>query len=141
VESDSPQRSELSDFLALHLGLPSDSLAAGRHWAASGNTIGSLALRLGTLTLEEVEQVIDLQATGDQRFGEVAVRLGYLNEAEVEGLLALQSFHRWLDMAGPLLLQRKVGIEPLVTALLEFARANGLAGVEAASPEDPLPRG
>ncbi|MCR5399681.1 MAG: hypothetical protein K6E68_09150 [Lachnospiraceae bacterium] len=52
--------------------------------------LGVIAVSEKLMTVEEVEEVNQLQALYDKRFGDIAVSEGYLNEEQVSRLLALQ---------------------------------------------------
>lgn len=116
----------LSDFLAERLEIDPASLPAPSRWAGSGNTIGALALRLGVLTLDQVEQAVDLQASDGQLLGEIVRALGYCTDVDIERLLALQRLHRCLDQAALLVMSGQMDMVELLEALAAFASERGI---------------
>ena len=43
--------------------------------------IGEFLVRIGVITQQQVQEVVDMQKAGDSRlFGEIAVELGYIND-------------------------------------------------------------
>lgn len=52
--------------------------------------IGELAVNLGYLTEDQVCEILDIQATSNERFGQIAVHRGYLTRDELVHLLTLQ---------------------------------------------------
>lgn len=115
-----PHPSQLVEFLSRKLGIPKEELPEAGDWAGSGNTIGSLALRMGVLSLEQIEHVVDLQVSGDERFGETAVTLGFLGREQVDMLMRLQGLHRCVDLAGPLVLSGQLELDRMAALLSEF---------------------
>jgi len=120
--SRTPHSKELLEFLSIRLGVPVEALEAEDGWVLAGNTIGSLAIRLGVLSLEQVEQIVHLQPNDGHRFGELAVALGYASPEQIERLLILQHFHRCLDLGGRLLLSGHCEFHSLLEVLTEFAQ-------------------
>lgn len=117
----SSRRSDrLLGFLGDRLDLAKDELPTASEWAGSGNTIGSLALRMGILSLEQIESVVDRQVGTETRFGQAAVALGYLTQAQVDKLVGMQEFHRCVDLAGPLVMEGQVEIADLARLLADF---------------------
>ena len=52
--------------------------------------LGVIAVAEKLMTIEQVEEVNQLQAILDNRFGDIAVEKGYLNDEQVSRLLVLQ---------------------------------------------------
>lgn len=52
--------------------------------------LGVIAVSEKLMTIEQVEEVNQLQAVLDKRFGDIAIEKGYLNDEQVERLLLLQ---------------------------------------------------
>lgn len=117
---------ELGDFIAERLGEDPDDLPRSNGWAGSGNSIGALALRLGVLTLDQIEQVVDLQASDGQLFGELAKHLGFCSDVDVDRLLALQRLHRCLDQAALLVIDGRLDVPDLLRHLADFAASGGI---------------
>ena len=114
---------ELSEFLSQRLGIDPDDLPRSGGWAGSGNSIGALALRLGVLTLDQIEQVVDLQAADGELFGKLAKALDFCDQQDVGRLLGLQHMHRCLDQAALLLVEGRIGAAELLRLLAEFAES------------------
>jgi len=117
---------ELGNFIAERIGVDADGLPQSNGWAGSGNSIGALALRLGVLTLDQIEQVIDLQVSDGQLFGELAKHLGFCSEDDVDRLLALQRLHRCLDQAALLVIDGSLDVPDLLRHLADFAASGGI---------------
>ena len=116
----------LLELLAERLGIEPAQLPTPGNWAGSGNTIGALALRLGVLTLDQVEQAVDLQASDGKLFGEIVRALGYCTESDIDRLLALQRLHRCLDQAATLVMSGQLDMVELLEALAAFASERGI---------------
>jgi len=86
------------EHLKSRLGLNPDELPEPGEWADAGNTIGMLALRMNLLTVEQIDQVLEIQEREGtaRRFGEVAESLGFLSHRQVARLLAIP-----IDQSGP----------------------------------------
>jgi hypothetical protein len=93
-------------------------------WAGTGNTIGALALRLGVLSLDEIDRILDSQESNRRLFGEIAVELGFLTSNQVERLIGLQRFHQLLEVGEHMVLKGYLSIEELQSALLDYHRTN-----------------
>jgi hypothetical protein len=111
---------QLIEFLAERLGLAKEDLPSAGEWAGSGNTIGSLALRMGILNLDQIERVVDMQVAGESRFGDTAVQLESLSRDQVDLLVRIQELHRCIDQAGPLVMSGQLELAELVALLAEF---------------------
>jgi len=116
----------LGDFLADRLGVGAADLPQASRWAGSGNTIGALALRLGVLSLDQVEQAVDLQASDGQLLGEIFRALGFCSETDIDRLLGLQRLHRCLDQAALLVMSGQLDMVELLEALAAFASERGI---------------
>ncbi len=92
-------------------------------WAGTGNTIGALALRLGVLSLDEIDRILDAQESNRRLFGEIAVELGFLTHDQVGRLIGLQRFHQLLEVGEHMVLKGFLSIEELQSALLDYHRA------------------
>ena len=108
------------DFLGDRLGLSEEELPRAGQWSGSGNAIGSLSLRLGLLTLEQVGRTVDMHISEARPFGETAVALGYMTEHHVKRVLQLQRFYRCLDLGGILMMQGKLELQSLLRLIAEF---------------------
>src|SRR5271163_990224 len=87
------------DFLIERLDLSERELPQPGEWADAGNTIGMLSLRMGLLTVEQIDHILELQEQegSGRRFGELAESLGLLSHVQVSRLLAVQSLNRELE--------------------------------------------
>ena len=112
--------SELREFLSRKLDISKEEMPEPGEWAGSGNTIGSIALRMGLLSLDQIESVVDLQVAEDGRFGDIAVKLGFLSRTQIDRLLRIQDLHRCIDLGGPLVMSGQVALDGLVASLAEF---------------------
>ena len=55
------QNSPFVEFLKSHLSLTEEELPEPGEWADAGNTIGMLSLRMGLLTVEQIDHILELQ--------------------------------------------------------------------------------
>jgi hypothetical protein len=121
------QMAPFVDFLKTRLELTEDELPEPGEWADAGNTIGMLSLRMGLLTVEQIDHILEMQEQEDnaRRFGEVAEFLGLLSQGQVSRLLAIQSLNRELELGERLVLNGRLGIGELVGHLKDFLAAGG----------------
>ena len=116
----------LRDFIARRLGLSPHGGGRASDWSQCGNSIGAIALRLGLMSIDEVEQVVDLQGGGENaRFGELGRLIGAIDDQQVERLLELQRAHRAIDEVGALLIAEGVDLPQLLRALAEVLEEYG----------------
>lgn len=110
------------DFLRHRLQLDDHSVPEPGEWADAGNTIGMLALRMNLLSVEQIDQILDIQenAGHGKLFGELAAELGFLNHEQVERLLAIQKLNRQLELGARLVLAGRIDLRTLVRHLGEF---------------------
>lgn len=59
-------------------------------------SIGNLLLRMGKISSEEAERVMQLHKEEGLKFGEAAVKLGYITEADIQQILAHQFDYPYL---------------------------------------------
>jgi hypothetical protein len=111
---------QLLEFLSQRLALPKDRLPQVGEWAGSGNTIGSIALRMGILDLGQIERVVDGQVSGDSRFGDTAVQLGLLSREQIDLLVQVQDLHRCVDLGAPLVMSGRLEMAEFVALVAEF---------------------
>ena len=125
-----PFLEHLQDFLQIDEA----QLPRPGEWANAGNTLGMLALRLDATTLEQVDEILELQEQleGDEEldfqqrrergllFGQLAVRLGFLTEKQVHCLLDIQRINRCLELGAKLVLEETCDTRALVMCLAEF---------------------
>jgi len=81
-----------------------------------------LALRMNLLTVEQIDQVLEIQEREGtaRRFGEVAESLGFLSHRQVARLLAIQSINRDLELGARLVLSGRIEVPELVHQLNHF---------------------
>ena len=111
-----------TEFLQQQLGLADHEVPEPGEWAHVGNTTGAVALRLGLLTVEQIDHILETQETEGQTklFGEIAVELGYADQSEIERLLTIQRLNRRLELGEQLVLAGRVDLDTLLTHLREF---------------------
>jgi hypothetical protein len=114
------------DFLKTRLSLTEEELPEPGEWADAGNTIGMLSLRMGLLTVEQIDHILELQELEGncRRFGELAESLGILSHDQVSRLLAVQSLNRELELGERLVLSGRIGARELIGHLNDFVQTN-----------------
>jgi len=115
-------RDELAAFIARELGLSERAIPTSGDWSECGQTIGAFALRLGALSLDQIDAIVDLQYHQSQKFGEIAIQLGYLTRVQVDRLLQLQDMHRGLELGERLILSGDLDVARLCELLAAFHR-------------------
>src|SRR5436305_14625186 len=107
------------DYLTTRLRLKSEEVPVPGDWADAGNTIGMLALRMNLLTVEQIDQILEMQEQegNSRRFGEVAEALGFLSPRQVSRLLAVQSLNREMELGARLVLSGRIDSAELVRQL------------------------
>lgn len=120
----SPHPGQLREFLATKLKIAKEDLPQAGDWAGSGNTLGSLALRMGMLSLDQIETIVELQVNDDARFGDTGVKLGFLTREQVDLLIRVQMLHRCIDLGAPLVVAGDVELSKLIGLLAEFFEEN-----------------
>jgi hypothetical protein len=119
-------REELAAYLVDNLGVREEELPKVGDWSELGQTIGTLALRLGALSLDQLDTIIDSQSChpeGGKRFGEIASQLGFVSDLQVERLLQLQEFHRAFELGELLVLSDQLDLPQLCELMAGFLRA------------------
>jgi len=124
VDAFTPSESAKSfiDFLVDRLELSEEEEPLAGRWSGAGNTIGSLSLRLGLLTLAQVGRIVDMQVTDGRLFGETAVAFDYMTRSQVNQVLQLQRLHRCLDVGGILVMQGRLELPALFDLISEYLR-------------------
>ena len=104
------KRHRSSTFFGLGFALADEEHPATREWADAGNTIGMLALRMGLLSVEQIDHILESQEQegSGRRFGELAESLGLLSHDQVARLLAIQSLNRELELGERLVLAGRI---------------------------------
>ena len=98
---------------------PGQSLSSAK-WAGTGNTIGALALRLGLMTIDQIEHVLEYQSKNPELFGHIATNLDYLNESQVEKIVELQKVHHLLEVAEQYYLHSNVPLIDLLNLTTQY---------------------
>jgi hypothetical protein len=114
----------MTEFLSRELGVSVDSLPTPGAWSCTGLTIGALSLRLNVLTLDQIDVIIDQQATDGKRFGEIAMAQGFLSPTQVDRLLLLQRLHWAIEQTERLFVMDRIDL-PKMTELLHRFIATG----------------
>ena len=122
------------DFLRARLALADEELPQPGEWADAGNTIGMLALRMGLLSVEQIDHILESQEQegSGRRFGELAESLGLLSHDQVARLLAIQSLNRELELGERLVLAGRIPVRELVRQLYDFVESDPAQSEEAA---------
>ena len=121
------QNSPFVEFLKVRLSLAEEELPEPGEWADAGNTIGMLSLRMGLLTVEQIDHILELQEQegNGRRFGELAESLGLLSHVQVTRLLAVQSLNRELELGERLVLSGRIEARELIQRLNDFVQSSG----------------
>jgi hypothetical protein len=115
------------EFLRTRLELTEEELPEPGEWADAGNTIGMLSLRMGLLSVEQIDHILEIQEQegSGRRFGELAESLGLLSHDQVSRLLAVQSLNRELELGERLVLSGRIEVGELVQHLHDFVTSKG----------------
>jgi hypothetical protein len=115
------------EFLKTRLRLTEEELPEPGEWADAGNTIGMLALRMGLLSVEQIDHILETQEQEGnvRRFGELAEALGLLSHSQVSRLLSVQSLNRELELGERLVLSGRLEIGELIRHLNDFVNTPG----------------
>lgn len=115
------------EFLRTRLELSDEELPEPGEWADAGNTIGMLSLRMGLLTVDQIDHILEIQEQegSGRRFGELAESLGLLSPGQVARLLAVQSLNRELELGERLVLSGRIEVPELVRRLNDFVNSDG----------------
>jgi hypothetical protein len=107
-------------FLLDRLNLDPEEHMSFSDWAGTGNTIGALALRLGALSLDEIDRILDAQESNRRLFGEIAIELGFLTNQQVDRLIMLQRFHQLLEVGEHFVMKGLASLDELQKLILEY---------------------
>ena len=89
-------------------------------WSGRPDTIGAIALKLGFLSLEQIDTLLETQLQEKKLFGEIAVEKGMLSDEAVGRLLQVQKLDQSLDLGKVLVASGDLEVEKLVEALGQF---------------------
>jgi len=117
---DTKDCSDFVAFLERRLGLSSSDLPPAGSWAGTGNTMGSIGLRVGLLSLDQIDQIISKQSSDTRLFGDIAIESKFLSRDQVKLLLELQHFHRCLDTSAPLVLEGRISFAELLSLTASY---------------------
>ncbi len=87
--------------------------------------LGVIAISEKFMTIEQVEEVNELQAIYDKRFGDIAISEGYLNEEQVSRLLVLQG-NAFLAFMQAVIDLDLMSAEEFDNALISYQKDNNL---------------
>ncbi len=111
---------EFVQFLCSHKQVPARRVAEyGRWQPGSRERFGSIALRHGMLTVDNVDEILQ-DKRRLERFGETASRLGLLAAEDVERVLMIQSFQDLTDFVEWVLVRGMLTNDELVKTMAEF---------------------
>jgi hypothetical protein len=98
------ETSQFIEFVQARLDLNERQLPQAGEWSNMGTTVGALALRMNALTLDQVDEILEVQenASNQPMFGTIAVELGHLSEEQVQRLLEVQNISRQFELAAQL---------------------------------------
>jgi hypothetical protein len=125
VMDDSELPDELTTFIARELGVQASELPKPGIWSQSGNTIGALALRMNSLTFDQIDDIIEAQEGEPKLFGEIAIELEHLGPHEVAQLLELQRFHRGFEQGELVFMSGALDLSSLLELYARFLRRDG----------------
>ncbi len=121
-------------FLRARYAMASADAPEPGEWSNLGNLIGAVALRLGLLTVEQIDQILDIQENGKtwRLFGEIGVELGFLTPEQLDRLCQLQRIHRLLEAGEQMVVRGQLDVNSLVQGLSDFLKLQraGRTGVE-----------
>ncbi len=108
------------EYLADRLNLADDEKPVQNHWSGIGTTIGSLTLRLGLISIDQLDDLLEVQEREGGLFGQVGVRLGYLTQEQVDALLEIQQWNRFLELGQQLVVTGRISAETLSACIMDF---------------------
>lgn len=117
-----PIATRFSEFLSSKLNLQPEEYPAPSEWSGTGNTIGALALRLGALSLNQIDAILQHQQSNPKLFGEIGIQLGYLKPEFVQRLIDLQRLHLDLELGELLVLSGRIDTGKLMELMIEFQK-------------------
>lgn len=120
------QSGKFVEFLKSALDLSDSDVPRPGEWTGSGNTLGSIGLRVGLISLDQIDQIVTRQSTDSRLFGEIGVSLKFISEEQVEHLLALQRFYRCLDLGATLVIEERVSLSTLLHVMADFFKKHGM---------------
>ena len=89
-------------------------------WAGTGNTIGAIALRLGMLSLDQIDQILSIQENERRLFGQIAIAEEILSEVQIDRLLGVQRMHHCVEHVEMLAMHEGVDMKMLLKNLSAF---------------------
>ncbi|MCH7599208.1 MAG: hypothetical protein IH973_05570 [Myxococcales bacterium] len=125
IVMDPIQNTKFVSFLKQSLDLTDSDIPEPGEWCGSGNTLGSIGLRVGLISLDQIDQIITRQAADPRLFGEIGISLKFLSEKQVEHLLMLQRFHRCLDLGALLVIEERVTFSALLHVMADYFKKSG----------------
>jgi hypothetical protein len=91
-------------------------------WSNLGNRLGAIALRLGLLAVDQIDQILVIQENGRtwRQFGEIAVERGFLTPEQLDRVCQIQRIHRLLEAGEQLVVRGQLDVDALIEGLCEF---------------------
>ena len=80
---------------------------------------------MNSLTLAQIDDIIEAQEGEPKLFGEIAIELEYLGPHEVAQLLELQRFHRGFEQGELVLMSGALDLPSLLELYARFLRRDG----------------
>lgn len=119
---ETPEAEAFRRFLEARYGIDLAAASQPCEWSNLGNRIGAIALRLGVLTVDQIDQILEMQEDGRawRRFGEIAVNQGFLTAEQLDRLCQIQWLHRHLEMGEAFVAGGHLDVHCLIKALGEF---------------------
>ncbi len=105
------------DFLTEQLDLKVHERPELGHWSGLGTAIGALCLRFGIMDVDQLDHLLETQENEGGLFGEIGIRLGYLSEEIVNQLLEIQELNRRMELTEMLYLQGTVNLKESLSYL------------------------
>ena len=116
------QAAALRHHIARQIGVSAEEIPDNSHWGSTGNTIGTICLRIGLLDFEQIEAIVNAQPVSGDLFGETGIRMGYLTREQLEAVLEVQRAHRYLDLGALLLMRGMVELPHFLDLVAMFIR-------------------
>lgn len=114
-------RKAFLEFLVAEGSIPPEQLERVRSLLRGApEPIGLIAFGYGMISGGDIDEILDEQQPGGDRFGEIAVRKGVLTQEQVDTLLSVQQMRAATETAEALALSGVCGMEQVVSLLGRF---------------------
>jgi len=77
-----------------------ESLEHGLHKELRSRMLGTILIKKGIISPEQLEQALKQHKQSDERLGSILIRLGYATEEDILGCLAIQAGVPYISLAG-----------------------------------------